>query len=101
LGAGKGVGYEHWAKVFNLKQMAQTVNYLTEHKLLEYSAAGLKKKNGIGNRPIQSAFRAGSSGGKRLAEIAVLKTEIINYAQNPRHIHCLFLFLTAKRWKTM
>ena len=26
-----------WAKVFNLKQMAQTVNYLTEHNLLEYA----------------------------------------------------------------
>lgn len=34
--AGKGVGYEHWAKKFNLKQMAQTLNYLTEHQLLDY-----------------------------------------------------------------
>lgn len=34
--AGKGVGYEHWAKKFNLKQMAQTLNYLTEHQLLNY-----------------------------------------------------------------
>ena len=32
LQAGKGAGYVRWAKVFNLKQMAQTVNYLTEHK---------------------------------------------------------------------
>ena len=30
LQAGKGAGYVRWAKVFNLKQMAQTVNYLTE-----------------------------------------------------------------------
>ena len=37
LQAGKGVGYTRWAKVFNLKQMAQTVNYLTEHNLLEYA----------------------------------------------------------------
>ena len=37
LQAGKGVGYARWAKVFNLKQMAQTVNYLTEHNLLEYA----------------------------------------------------------------
>ena len=28
LQAGKGVGYEHWAKVFNVKQIAQTYNYL-------------------------------------------------------------------------
>ena len=31
LQAGKGAGYARWAKVFNLKQMAQTVNFLTEH----------------------------------------------------------------------
>ena len=33
----KGAGYARWAKVFNLKQMAQTVNYLTEHHLLDYA----------------------------------------------------------------
>ena len=33
-----------WAKVFNLKQMAQTVNYLTEHNLLEYAVLEEKKK---------------------------------------------------------
>ena len=37
LQAGKGAGYARWAKVFNLKQMAQTMNYLSEHDLLEYA----------------------------------------------------------------
>ena len=37
LQAGKGAGYARWAKVFNLKQMAQTVNFLTEHQLLDYA----------------------------------------------------------------
>ena len=32
----KRQGYVRWAKVFNLKQMAQTVNFLTEHQLLDY-----------------------------------------------------------------
>ena len=35
LQAGKGAGYARWAKVFNLKQMAQTMNYLSENNLLE------------------------------------------------------------------
>ena len=35
LQAGKGAGYTRWAKVFNLKQMAQTLNYLSEHGLLD------------------------------------------------------------------
>ena len=37
LQAGKGAGYARWAKVFNLKQMAQTMNYLSENNLLEYA----------------------------------------------------------------
>ena len=42
LQAGKGPGYERWRKVFNLKQMANTLNYLMEHNLLEYAV--LKEK---------------------------------------------------------
>ena len=34
--AGKGPAYERWAKVFNLKMMAQTLQYLQENDLLEY-----------------------------------------------------------------
>ena len=36
LNDGKGKGYENWAKVFNLKQMAKTINYLQENNLLNY-----------------------------------------------------------------
>lgn len=35
---GKGAGYERWAKVFNLKQAAQTLIYLQEHGLDSYDA---------------------------------------------------------------
>ncbi len=28
---GKGIGYERWAKTFNLKQMAKTMTFLSEH----------------------------------------------------------------------
>ena len=31
LSEGKGKGYERWAKTFNLKQMAKTMNFLSEH----------------------------------------------------------------------
>ena len=37
LQAGKGAGKARWAKVFTLKQMAQTMNYLSENNLLEYA----------------------------------------------------------------
>lgn len=39
---GKGGGYVNWAKKFNIKQMAQTVNYLREHGLMDYDV--LKQK---------------------------------------------------------
>ena len=79
LRAGKGVGYERWAKVFNLKQMAQTVNYLTEHNLLEYDALAAKTASATARYNEFSAQIKAAE--KRLAEIAVLKTQIINYAK--------------------
>ena len=79
LRAGKGVGYERWAKVFNLKQMAQTVNYLTEHGLLEYDVLAAKTASATARYNELSAQI--KSAEKRLAEIAVLKTQIINYAK--------------------
>ena len=36
LAAGKGPGYERWAKVFNLKQMAAALAYLQDNGLTEY-----------------------------------------------------------------
>lgn len=44
LHAGNGAGYVRWAKVFNLKQMASTMNFLTEHNLMEYAVLEEKKK---------------------------------------------------------
>lgn len=49
LQQGKGAGYARWAKTFNLKQMAQTMNYLTEHNRLEYSK--LSEKSGDDGTP--------------------------------------------------
>ena len=35
-------GYEHWAKINNLKEAAKTLNYLTENNLLQYSDLAAK-----------------------------------------------------------
>lgn len=79
LRAGKGVGYERWAKVFNLKQMAQTMNYLTEHGLLEHSALDAKTAAVTARyNELSAQIKAAE---KRLAEIAVLKTQIVNYVK--------------------
>src|SRR5699024_8494115 len=72
LKAGKGAGYACWAKVFNLKQMAQTLNYLSEHGLLDYADLATKTAEAtIRYSALSSEIKAAE---KRMAEIAVLRT---------------------------
>ncbi len=79
LQAGKGAGYQRWAGVFNLKQMAQTLNYLTAHNLLDYNALSSKTSGATARyNKLSGKIKAAE---KRMAEIAVLKTHIINYAK--------------------
>jgi hypothetical protein len=35
---GKGEGYEHWARLFNIKQMAHTLSYLADNGIRDYDA---------------------------------------------------------------
>ena len=79
LQAGKGAGYEQWAKIFNLKQMAQTINFLTEYKLLAYE--DLEKKSLTATDKFNRLSTEIKAAEKRMAEIAILKAHIINYAK--------------------
>ena len=79
LQAGKGAGYARWAKVFNLKQMAQTMNYLSENNLLEYAVLEEKAETATAHHNELSAQIKAAE--KRMAEIAVLRTHIVNYAK--------------------
>lgn len=79
LQAGKGAGYEQWAKIFNLKQMAQTINFLTENKLLAYE--DLEKKSLTATDKFNRLSTEIKAAEKRMAEIAILKAHIINYAK--------------------
>ncbi len=77
LQEGKGPGFERWAKVYNLKQMAQTVNFLTENGLLEYDE--LKEKAVTAAVHCYELSEKIKVCEKRMAEIAGLKNQIINY----------------------
>ncbi len=79
LDEGKGTGYVNWAKKFNIKQMAQTVMYLREHGLMDYDV--LTKKAGEATEKFNRLSEEIKSAEKRMAEIAVLKTHIINYSK--------------------
>lgn len=73
------IRYARWAKVFNLKQMAQTMNYLSENNLLEYAILEEKAAAATAHHNELSAQIKAAE--KRMAEIAVLRTHIVNYAK--------------------
>ena len=78
MNSGKGPGYEQWAKVFRLKQMAKTVQYLQEHgldDLDELSAVANTSKEQF--QCLKDRIKTAEA---RMAEIQTLKTHIINYS---------------------
>ena len=79
LSEGKGGGYERWAKVHNLKQMAQTINYLREHGLLDLNE--LQKRTSDITAKYHELSDKIKFAEARIKEIAELKTQIINFAK--------------------
>lgn len=79
IAKGKGPGYERWAKVHNIKQMAQTLLFLEEHNLRDYDELVAKAKS-VSDRFADITERQKSLEA-RLAEITDLKKHIINYSK--------------------
>ena len=79
LQAGKSAGFERWAKVFNLKQMAQTLNYLSENNLMNIEDLTAKTDAATARvHELQVTIRETE---KRMAELHTLKGHIINYVK--------------------
>ena len=79
LQAGKGAGYERWAKIFNLKQMAQTLNYLSENNLMNIEDLTAKTDAATARfHELQVTIRETE---KRMVELHTLKGHIINYVK--------------------
>lgn len=79
LAEGKGGGYERWAKKYNLKEMSKTLIFLQEQKI--GSADDLKER---ADTALSRYHKLGDSikvAEKRMAEIAVLRAHIVNYAK--------------------
>ena len=79
LAEGKGGGYERWAKKHNLKEMSKTLIFLQEQKI--GSAADLKERADAALSRYHEQGDSIKSSEKRLAEIAVLRAHIVNYAK--------------------
>ena len=79
MAEGKSVGYKRWATKFNLKEMSKTLLFLQEQKigsaeeLRERAAAATERYHELGD-----SIKAAET---RMAEIAVLRTHIVNYAR--------------------
>ena len=75
--AQKSKGFEHWAKINNLKEAAKTLNYLTENNLLQYSDLESKVSE------LRAAFSKNTTDLKavegRLKEIQPLIKNLDNY----------------------
>ena len=77
LQQGKGGGYARWAKVFNAKQMAQTLTYLSEHHI--QNLAELAEKTEAATSRHGELLRKVKNEEARMKEIAELKKHVLGY----------------------
>ena len=76
---GKGAGYERWARVFNLKQAAQTLIYLQEHGLDSYDA--LREKTAAATARHNDVSGRVRTLDAELKANAELQKHIVNYSK--------------------
>lgn len=79
LAAGKGAGYERWAKVYNLKAAAKAILFLQEKDI--HTIEQLREKAEDITRQSHELLDSVKQSEKRLAEIAILRKHIVNYAK--------------------
>lgn len=77
--AGKSGGYERWAKLFNLKEAAKTLNFLTDNGITDYDELTAKAEE-AGEKFDAVSHRIKQIEG-RMGAVAALKTNIINYSK--------------------
>lgn len=77
--AGKGPGYQRWAKVFNLKQVAQVLRFLQEQGIDDYTILTERTKQAAVEFDRLSISIKQLE--QQLNETSVLKKHIINYAK--------------------
>lgn len=84
---GKGAGYEKWAKLFNLKEASNTLNFLTEHGISDYEE--LTARADEAGEKFDAASARIKQVESRLAELSGLRIHIINYSKT-RNIYAAY-----------
>jgi len=79
IGTGKGAAYDQKLKVVKLKSMAETLLFVQKHGFADYAAlAEYADAASARTKELTTKIKTAES---RMAEIAVLKTHIINYSK--------------------
>lgn len=77
LEAGKGPGYEHWAKIFNLKEMARTINFLSERGISDMGQ--IRQQVAELRNSFTDELEQMKAVDKRMNEIAALRKNYSDY----------------------
>ena len=79
LSEGKSEGYARWAKRYNLKEMSKTLIFLQENKI--GSIEEMQERVNAATAHYHELGDSIKAAEQRMAEIAVLRTHIVNYAR--------------------
>ena len=79
LSEGKGEGYARWAKRYNLKEMSKTLIFLQENKI--GSIEEMQERVNVVAARYHALGDSIKAAEHRMAEIAVLRAHIVNYAK--------------------
>ena len=79
LSEGKGEGYARWAKHYNLKEMSKTLIFLQENKI--GSIEEMQERVNAATAQYHELGDSIKAAEQRMAEIAVLRAHIVNYAR--------------------
>ena len=79
LSEGKSEGYARWAKRYNLKEMSKTLIFLQENKI--GSIEEMQERVNAATAQYHELGDSIKAAEQRMAEIAVLRTHIVNYAR--------------------
>ena len=79
MAQGKGPGYEHWAKLYNLKQMAAALQFLQENGLTDYDRLAEKTETAVDRtHALAGELRAVE---EELSRTSALMGAVVDYAK--------------------
>lgn len=77
LQAGNGAGYARWAKVFNAKQLAKTITFLSEHGFRDMDE--LRERADAASAQAKALLEKSREKDRRLKEVSAMRTQVIQY----------------------